>query len=264
MNETKKLMIIGVIGIVIVALIPIIAIVTNIKSKKIIQDFHNYIDSKEAKLIYIGRDDCGYCQLFSPELDLISDEYGIDYMYINTNKLKSNHFTNLLKELDVDTENFGTPYIAIFKDGKKVADQSGYLSDESLFEYLKTQKMIGEDEQLPLTYIDYDKYNELINSSTKQLIVIGQSGCEGCTKAKPILYDIASEYGVKINYLNATSLDEETATNFQSSLDYFTENGISTPLMLVVSNKKVEDALVGSADKNTYIEFLKKNSFINE
>ena len=32
----------------------------------------------------------------------------------------------------------------------------------------------------------------------------------------------------------------------------------------VVSNKKVEDALVGSADKNTYIEILKKNSFINE
>lgn len=261
MSETKKIVITGIIILAIISLIPITAVVTNIKSQKIIEDFHNYIDTEDTKLVYIGRDNCSYCQLFQPELDLISDEYDVDYLYINTNKLKDKHFSELLEELKADTEKFGTPYLAIVKDGKKIADRAGYLSEDALFEYLKEQNIIDKEEKLPLNYIDYEQYSKLIKSKTNQLIVIAQSGCNGCIKARPVLYELAQEYGLTINYLNASMLDEESATSFQESLDFFSD-GISTPLMLVVSNSEVVDAIAGAVEMNDYVEFLKENNFI--
>lgn len=264
MNENKKLMIMGFLIIAVLSIIPITAIVTSIKSKKTLEKFYDYIDSSEIKIVYIGRDDCSYCQLFAPEIEFIKDEYNMDYLYINTNELKENHFSALLEKLDIDTSNFGTPYLVITKDGKKVAEQSGYVTEDNLFKFLKEQSLIDENENLPLNYIDYDEYTKLIDSDSKELIVIAQSGCPGCIKARPIFYELAKQYDLKINYLNVSSLDETTGSKFQESLTYFTENGISTPLLMIVSNNEVIDAVKGSAEKDAYVDFLKENKFINE
>lgn len=264
MNENKKLMIMGFLIIAVLSIIPITAIVTNVKSKKTLEKFYDYIDSSELKVVYIGRDDCSYCQVFAPEIELIQEEYNVDYLYINTNNLKDNHLNELLEELEIDTSNFGTPYLVVTKDGKKVAEQSGYVTEDQLFGFFKEQTLIDESETLPLNYIDYDEYTKLINSDSKELIVIAQSGCPGCLKARPIIYELAKQYDVKINYLNVSVLDEEAGNNFQASLTYFTENGISTPLMMIVSNKEVIDAVTGSVEKEVYEEFLKENQLINE
>ena len=172
--------------------------------------------------------------------------------------------TELLKNLEIDESDFGTPYLVIAKDGKIIAQKSGYMSEDRLFNYLKERGVISKDETLALNYINYEQYSNLISSKEQQLIVIAQSGCEGCLNARPILYEISDEYGVTINYLNASMLNQDEATNFQKSLTYFKENGISTPTMLVVSNGQVVDVVVGSVDKDVYIKFLEKNNFIKE
>lgn len=270
MNENKKMLIIGIIAIAIVALIPIVSIVTTARSKKIIDNFYEYIDSSDIKLVYIGRDNCSFCNRFEPEIEFIKDEYGIDYLYINTNKLKNKHFYDLLDDLKIDINNFGTPYLVVTKDGKKIAENAGYMSEYKLFEYLQEQKIISKEENLPLNYIDYEEYSKLIESNKNELIVIGQSYCDACLYARPILYEIAEEYGVTINYLNASYIDSQTkdedgltdSDKFEESLEFFTTNGISTPTMLVVSNKEVKDSLIGSASKESYVEFLKTYGFI--
>ena len=264
MNENKKLMIIGIILLVIIALVPITAIITNKMSEKIYNKFRNTMDSKKLQLVYIGRDDCSYCNLFDPEIKLISEEFDIDYLYINTNELKETHYTKILEDLEIDINNFGTPHIAVTKDGKKVAEQSGYVSEDKLFEFLKTQGLIDKEEKLALNYINYGQYSQLISSTGKELIVIAQSGCNACLSMRPIFYKVAKEYDVKINYLNVAMLDQESATAFQSSLDYFAQNSISTPTMLVVSNKKVVDSLAGAVDEEKFVSFLKTNGFIKE
>lgn len=264
MNENKKILIMGIIVLALISVIPITILVTNNKSKKVYERFSEYINSEELKLVYIGRDNCSYCTLFKPEIDLISKEYGVDYLYINTNNLVQKHFDKLLSDLDINPSEFGTPYLVTVKDGKKVSEQVGYMPESGLFDYLKSQGIIESDAKLPLNYIDYQEYSKLISSKSKQLIVIAQSGCEGCVKARPIMYELAKEYGVKINYLNASLISQEDAPIFQDSLEYFKENGISTPLMLVVSNNKVVDALAGSASKDSYIKFLTNNGYIKK
>ena len=264
MNENKKMIIMGIIIAAIIAIIPITALVTNAKSKNILEEVNEYIKSDDYEVVYIGRDDCSYCVLFEPEIKLIGGETDMDYLYVNTNQLKGNDLDKLLENLEIDESEFGTPYLVITKDGEIVAQNAGFMPEYKLLSYLKEQGVVEEDETLPLNYVDYEEYSDLINSSTKELVVIGQSGCEGCTKARPVLYEVAEEYDVKINYLNASMLTQEEASSFQESLSYFEEKGISTPTLLVVSNGKVLDSLVGFVDVEDYVEFLTDNGFINE
>ena len=264
MNENKKMLIMGIVVILIIAIIPITAIITNIKSEKILEEVKEYIKEEGHRVVYIGRDNCSYCLLFEPEIELVSEQTDLEYLYVNTNKLKASHLSQLLEELEIDESDFGTPYLVITKDEEIVSQKAGYMSEDRLFEYLKENKVIEENKTLPLNYIDYETYTKLINSNEKQLIVIAQSGCPSCEKTRPIFYGIAEEYGVKINYLNASMISQEDSTGFQESLDYFKENGISTPTMLVVSNKQIIDILEGAADTEKYVEFLVKNGFIKE
>lgn len=264
MNENKKMLIMGIVIIIVLALIPITALITNIRSKNILNGVSEYIQDEDYKVVYIGRDNCYYCTLFSPEIELLEGEVGLNYLYVNTNKLKSNHLSALLENLEIDASDFGTPYLVITKDGEIVDQKSGYMPENHLFDYLKEQGVIGQDETLALNYIDYEEYSNLISSQEKELIVIAQSGCDGCLQARPILYEIADEYGIEINYLNASMLDQDEVTSFQTSLTYFEENGISTPTMLVVSNNEVVDTLVGNVDKDVYLEFLEENGFIEK
>jgi len=264
MNENKKLIIMGIIIVLVIALIPVVSLINNMKSEKIYNEFKELMNADKLQLIYIGRDDCSYCNLFDPELELITEEYGVDYLYINTNELQKKHYTQVLEDLEINPDDFGTPYITVTKDGKKVGEQSGYVSEDVLFEFLKKQGLISEEESLPLNYLDYEKYSKLVASTNKELIVIAQTGCNACIATRPILYNIAKEYGVKINYLNVAMLDQESATAFQSSLDYFSQNSISTPTMLVVSNNNVVDSLAGAASEETFISFLQENGYIKE
>lgn len=263
MSEKKKLIIIGIIIVAIISTIPITAIITNNNSKKIIEDMNEYIESEDLKLIYIGRDDCSYCQLFKPEIDFISYEFDVDYLYINTNKLKDKHFNQMIENLKIDTDSFGTPYLVITKGGKIIDEHAGYLSDDKLFDYLKEKGLIKKDAKLGFNYINYDEYAKLI-SKPKELILLAQTGCEGCIKARPILYEIADEYSLKVNYLNLSLIGEENATKFKSSLDYLSDSSVSTPVLLVVSNNKVVDAIEGSVSEDDYTDFLVDNGYIEK
>jgi len=264
MNENKKILVIVLVVVAIFALIPIVAIINVVKSKNIIEEFHETMNSEDLNLIYIGRDNCSYCNLFDEEIEFIDDEFDIDYLYINTNKLTNKDFDELLTTLDINEDDFGTPYILITQNGEKLAEQPGYIPENQLFDFLQEYGLIEEDETLPLNYIDYEEYTNIIASQEKQIVVIAQSGCDGCLKARPVLYELAHEYGLKINYLNASFIDSENAEAFQTSLSYFEENGISTPTMLVVSNNEVIDVLVGSVELEEYIDFLKTNSLMEE
>ena len=264
MNENKKMLIMGIIVIAIIAIIPLTALITNIQSKNLWEKAIEYVKEDGYKVLYIGRDNCSYCVLFEPEIELVSEEGDIEYLYINTNKLKSSHLSKLLDNLEINEADFGTPYLVISKDGEIINQKAGYMPEDHLFEYLKENGVIEEDETLSLNYIDYQEYSSLINSNEKQLIVIAQSGCDGCLKARPLLYELADEYGVKINYLNASMINQTDAESFQNSLSYFEENGISTPTMLVLENGQVIDSLVGSVELDKYVEYLKENGYIEK
>lgn len=103
------------------------------------------VKSNEAKIVYMGRPTCSWCSKFKPGLDNLSEQYDIDYVYVNTDEVSETEFNAALEALDVDASTFGTPHTVIVKNGAKIAEQPGYINEAKLFEFLKTNGFIEKD-----------------------------------------------------------------------------------------------------------------------
>ena len=262
MDEKKKISIL--LGIVVVTILMIIigSLYESHKSKKYLNDFYSAFNGSEQKLIMIGRDNCSWCQLFKPTLDFMSESYGFEYMYINTNELTSSTFNKLLKTIGVASDEFGTPLTIVVKDGAVVDSLNGYTDETDLLDFLKKYDFVSKDAKLALNYVDYNGYKSVVRSSESKILVLGQTTCSHCIKVKPILSGISKEYGITINYLDITKLSDEERGKFTKYLPYLDENDWGTPLTVIVKNSEVIDSANGELDHDGYVELFKKNGFI--
>lgn len=233
------------------------------KSDKYLSEFYSAFNGSENKLVMIGRDNCSWCQMFKPSLDFMHDNYGLEYLYVNTNELTSSAFNKLLKVINVDPDDFGTPYTIVVKNGEVVDSLNGYTDEVDLFDFLKKYNFIDSNSKLKLNYVDYSGYKKIVSSEDTNILVIGQTTCGYCIKAKPILNQIAIDKNIKINYLNITKLSDEEKNKFTKYLDYFSENTEwGTPLTLIVKNGKVVDSANGLLDYDGYVSLFEKNGMV--
>ena len=233
-------------------------------SKKHLSDFYSAFNGNEYKLVMIGRDDCSWCQLFKPNLDFMHDNYGVDYIYVNTNKLTNGVFNKLLDDIGVDKNSFGTPLTVVVRDGKVVDSINGYVDEKDLFDFLKKYNFISTDAKLPLNYVDYNGYKSVVKSNDNKILILGQTTCSHCIKVKPILGNIALKYGITINYLDITKLSDDERGKFTKYLTYLSENDWGTPLALIVNNGEVIDSVNGELDYDGYVDFFRENGFIKQ
>lgn len=262
MDEKKKIIVLLSLVAAIILFIIIGSALESKKSKGYLDEFYSNLNGTENKLVMIGRDNCSWCQLFKPTLDFMSEKYEFEYTYVNTNELTNNVFNKLLKDINVDANSFGTPLTIVVKEGQVVDSLNGYTDEVDLLEFLKKYDFVDKDAKLALNYIDYSGYKKILKSDKANILVVGQTSCTYCIKAKPILNKIADEYNVTINYLNITNLSEEEINKFNESLDYLKENEWGTPLTLIIKDGKVIDSANGLLDNEGYIELFKNNSFI--
>lgn len=262
MNEKKKItVLVSILAIIVFAIIAG-SVIENGKSKKYLKDFYSAFNGEESKLVMIGRDNCGWCQLFHPSLDFMSKKYGFDYLYVDTNKLTSSVFNKLLKDISVDSKSFGTPLTVVVKNGEVVDSLNGFTDETDLLDFLKKNDFVSDDAKLTLRYIDYKKYSEVLKYDNTSVVVIGQSGCQYCIKSKPVFNQIIDDYGIKIYYLNITDLSDEDKAKFNDSLDYLKDTNWGTPLTLILKKGKVVDSANGLLDYDGYVELFKKNNII--
>ena len=263
MNEKKKFAILFGIVISTFLLILIGSLIEGSKSKKYLNEFYSAFNGSENKLVMIGRDNCSWCQLFKPSLDFMHDNYGLDYIYVNTNELTSGMFKKLLKDINVNSDEFGTPLTIVVKDGQVVDSLNGFTDEVDLFNFLKEYNFISNDAKLKLNYVDYSGYKKVIGSSGTSILVIGQTTCGYCIKAKPILNQVAADKNVLINYLNITKLSDEEKQKFTSKLDYFKDNDDwGTPLTLIIKDGQVIDSANGLLSYDGYVDLFSKNGLI--
>lgn len=259
MSESKKIIV--VISVIFVLLLGTLgfAYADSKDSKQIYDQFLEAFNREENTLIYLGSSSCGYCSLLTPSLEDMKERYGIDYVYIEVSDINNNYMKKILSHLGLSK--IGTPYLVIASKGKIVDIQNGLTDYDQLFALLQENKLISEDAKLSLNYIDYEKYEQLLNGKDKSVVVVGQTKCGYCVQAKLILNDIADEQGVTINYLNYTGLSSEEAEKFKDSLEYF-QGSWGTPVMLILQDGKMIDVLSQLETEENYIEFLKENGVL--
>lgn len=219
-------------------------------------------------LVYIGKTGCSYCSLFTPIITALSEEYGFTYEYIDIAEMSTSQITKMIEKGNVDASDFGTPTLVIIKNGENLSNHIGYMERETLFNYLQENGIISASavytKEYPyLTDISYTDYANLLAGEEKSIVVIGQTSCSFCIKAKPVLNEIAEEYGITINYLNYTNLTSEERSALTSSISYFEENSSwGTPLTLIVQNGELVGSSSGFQDKETFVTFFQTNGMI--
>lgn len=269
MNEQKKLYIILIAIAAFFVLIFGINFVNESNTKKYLETFNSIIENGEKKIILLGKESCPYCQMFQPLLDYMKEEYNFEYLYIDTTKITTKGLNEVIETLNIDPDDFGTPHLSLVDDGKVVDEIAGYVDEKQLLSFLIKYEFTPKDAQIPLNYVSYDEYEDLIESETPEVLVIGQTSCSACMMAKPALITIADKYDVKINYLNLTELKaeengSELMEKFNSSLEFYTKEEWGTPLMIVVKNEEVIGSSKGYHSTEDYVKFLKEKGIISE
>ncbi len=243
-------------------------IIATSESKKIMKEFNEYYESKDRVIIYYASSNCGYCEMQTPILEKIAEEYEIKYYNLDTSKLSKRQRNEILKKLSL--ERHATPTTVVVENGEVITTQVGYLPGTDFIEFLKSAELVPEDavyeDEKYITFIDYSKYARLIKEKSTNVITIGQTGCSHCTAIKPALNAVARDYELTMNYLNLTDLETEDRTKFMKSLrdikyndpDFLEDGSIGTPLILVVKNGKVIHYISGEKSTSQLVrEFTK-------
>ena len=266
MNEKKKLSLILAIVLAIIATVIIGSIIDNNKSNKIYKEIETTYNEKETNIIYLGRDDCGYCQMFDPVISNLSKTYNFDYTYININKLTNSDLEKTIELLNIDVSLFGTPYVVISENGKEVKNQIGYTDELTLFNLLQNNGIISEDTSNPYLADDSNEvvaaFNKVFSSSKPKVVYIGRPSCGYCTKFSPILEEVSEEYDFEYYYINSDEIAEIELVTILTKLGVSTSS-FGTPYLAVVQNNEVKGEQPGYVEKESLIEFLEEYDIIN-
>lgn len=95
--------------------------------------------SDDLKVIYMGRETCGYCVQFLPNLQKAQEEYGYETLYLDVSKVDEKgqeKIINLDKEFF--GENYGaTPTVLLVKNNKIVDSHIGYSEYDDYASFLE-------------------------------------------------------------------------------------------------------------------------------
>jgi Thiol-disulfide isomerase and thioredoxins len=240
---------------------------------QIMDSFYEYFEKDELTLIYFTSSRCDYCAMETPILEQIAKDYKIDYLAVDHTKLTTNQKKEIMEKLDIEGL---TPTTVIVKSGEIVAVQIGYIDGPKYVEFLIKAGMLAEDAiytpEKNLTFIDYDKFENLRGESNPVTVVIGSSACPYCLEAKPILSNLSKAYDIPIYYLTIDYMSVEERTKLVQDLKdmeykeevFVREQKLTTPAVLVVQEGKVAAYVSGLQNVTVYTKLFKDNGVIEE
>ncbi len=283
MTNEKKKTIIFTIAIAILALVLIgvlvfmelrkSGIIGSSESNEIMAEFNKVFNQKERTVIFYGSSECSYCDLQTPILEVVAEDYDVDYYSVDSILLSVGQRKQIYEKLDIEGD---TPTTIVVENGEVVATQVGFVDGGELIDFFKESELVPEDavysKEKSLTFIDYDKYKSLIRSDETHVIVIGQTTCPHCIAIKSALNSVVEDYDVVINYLNLTKLDATDSEKFFESLEdigyddpEFIESGsFGTPLTLIVEDGEVTNYFSGERTISQLVREFKKAGIIKE
>lgn len=221
--------------------------------------------------------------------ETLDDEFSLVYIPYST-KVDINDQTNTLKSIcDEYNINFVRidAFLLSYKQKEKINSiyQISSVEDQILI-LIKNKSILGSirGEHRKSTYLDefykskfideidnyisninYDDFKNLLNSTNKNVILIGKDDCKYCSDVIMALNPIIINYNININYLNINSLDSDIAKKVQediSKLGY--KDGFTTPITLITENNKLLDYVIGASNSEYFIDIFKENGIIKQ
>ncbi len=152
---------------------------------------------------------------------------------------------------------------SFFATSIKEKQEKEALREDILTTAQKESKSISEKEQKPFVDITIDEYLEIYGKQDTSLVLIYKTNCNYCKIAEPILKNLIYQYNLTIYGMNIDNFTSEDKKKLLESDEYFTQ-GLVTPLLLIVKEKKFVDKVEGLLDQSHYKEFLEAYDFIKK
>ena len=105
------------------------------------EDVKKIMNNKERVLLVLGKPTCGYCTLLLEVFDTILKEKEFSYAYINTDLLEDGVLEKILKFINLDEQEFGTPTLVVTQNGKFITKNVGYMDETAAKEFLEKNKI---------------------------------------------------------------------------------------------------------------------------
>ena len=118
--------------------------------------------------------------------------------------------------------------------------------------------------------INYADFKEIISLKGTHVIYIGRSSCSYCALFIPIMNEAQEKYGFTTNYFDISSIFnfssntviDEVAFEYMSNInDFFKENFLATPMVVIFKDGKYVDGTLGYQELSEYSTFLENNGF---
>lgn len=119
---------------------------------------------------------------------------------------------------------------------------------------------VTDEEKGNFSKINVDEYLEIYSGENPTIIFVGRSGCRYCAIAEPILQKLVFNNNLDIKYLSTDDFDAVSESKFINSNSQL--SNFVTPLVMVVSNNDINDAIEGLTDTEGYTSFFRNNGFI--
>lgn len=219
-------------------------------AKEVISNFDLSIVSEEAIIIYIANNKNKANQKHNEEISSFCEDYSINYMFIEGYYLTDNQKLRILKKINYNEIH---DELVILVDEGEIKDVTEfvYKSEKEYLELLTNYGII--DVNSNLKKLNLKSLKDLISNKEKQIIMIGTNDCIYCDRLKPIVGKIGVQNNLTIYYLEINEDNRSDIEQYITELGY-SEEKISTPLVLITENNQLLDYIIGLSDKSYYQE----------
>ncbi len=119
--------------------------------------------------------------------------------------------------------------------------------------------------------IDYSEFEKIMDKEEgTHVVYIGRSTCYYCALFVPIMTEAQEKYGFTTDYFDIstvynydtnTVINEDAYDKLSDYNDFFEENFLSTPMVVIFKDGKYVDGSIGYQEISGYSSFLEKNGF---
>lgn len=193
-------------------------------------------------------------------LSEISNEYNINYKKIDAYLLSYTQQEKLNLLLNISSvEN---QIIILIKDKKIIGSIREIENKNNYLNKLNDYKFINRVEDY-IEYINYERFEEILNSNNKNIILIGKNECKYCDDVISTLIPIVVNSNISINYLNIETFDSDISKKVESKLiDLGYSDGFTTPLTIITESNKLLDYIIGLSSEKYFIDIFTENGII--
>ena len=187
-------------------------------------------------------------------------KYEINYKRVNAYLLSKNQQNKLNSILQISTVE--DQIVILVKNEKIIGSIRGVNNKRDYLNQLKEFNFIEEVSYL-ITHINFEEFNNLLNNSQKNVVLIGKDDCKYCDEAIETLNNVSINYDIKVNYINIGTMDSDVSIGLQNKLNELNYNdGFTTPITLIMENNKLLDYVIGSSDEKYFIDIFTENGII--